>query len=86
MNKQIKKELKQTYKKTGIFLLITFPILCIVGFLLYYFIPSLLDSQFIVILIMVAVGGIVYLIMEIIISKKEKAKKDKPKKFDPFAD
>jgi hypothetical protein len=35
---------------------------------------------------MVAVGGIVYLIMEIIISKKEKAKKDKPKKFDPFAD
>lgn len=80
------KNLRNNYKKIGIFLLIVFPLLCIVGFLLYYFVPSLADMQYVVILIMVAVGGIAFLIMEFISKKLEERAKNKPKKFDPFAD
>jgi len=84
--KRNSKNFKHNYKKIGIFLLIAFPLLCIVGFLLYYFVPSLVDMQYIVILIMIAVGGIAYLIMEFISKKLEEKAKNKPKKFDPFAD
>lgn len=86
MQRNVKNDFKKSYKKIGWFLLIVFPLLCIIGFLLYYFVPSLADMQYIVIMIMIAVGGIAYLVMEFILRKREEKSKNKPKKFDPFAD
>ena len=86
MERNPKNEFKRNYKKIGLFLLIAVPVLCIVGFLLYYLVPSLANMQYVVIMIMIAVGGVVYLIMEYVLRKREERLKNKPKKFDPFAD
>lgn len=77
---------KKNFKKISLFLLIVIPLLCLVGFLLYSFVPSLENMQYVVIMIMIAIGGIVYLIMDYVSRKIEEKKKNKPKKYDPFAD
>ncbi|MDD2445827.1 MAG: hypothetical protein PHX09_03350 [Clostridia bacterium] len=77
---------KKNIKKISWFLLIVFPILLVVGYVLYSLVPSLKDMQIVVIMIMVVVGGFAWLIMEHISRKIEEKKSNKPKKFDPFSD
>lgn len=86
MDKKTKRELKKTRKQIYWFLLIMFPIILVTSFLLYYFIPSLKDNQILVIILMVALGGVGFLIYQIILAKREAKKQNAPKKHDPFAD
>jgi flagellar basal body-associated protein FliL len=86
MNNQNQNYIKKNLKKISWFLLIVFPILLIVGYVLYTLVPSLKDMQIVVIMIMVVVGGFAWLIMEYISKKIEEKRNNKPKKFDPFSD
>lgn len=86
MDKQTKREFKKQRKIIYIFLGISIPIMLILAFLLYYFIPSLKDKQWIVIALIVMFGLAVYGGVLWIMNKNEKRKANKPKPRDPFAD
>lgn len=86
MDKNLKREMKKARKQIYIFLLIMFPCVLLLSFLLYYFIPALQDYQVLVIIIMVALSGIAFVIYEVIDAKRQLKKSKEPKKFDPYAD
>lgn len=86
MNKEVKKEFKVSTKRGLIEILCEFPILllCSIGF---YFLKL---PNWLSILLTVCVGVLVYIVIEIIAykisTKKKQIEKEKPKKFDPYAD
>lgn len=86
MDKQTKRELKKKRKRIYVFLLVAFPVLIVLSFLLYYFVPSLKEHEWIVIAIVVAVGGFLYILLEYLTKKREEKVAKEPKKKDPFAD
>ena len=86
MDKRVKRELKNTRKRIYLFLLFALPILIILSVCLYYFVPTLKDHQWIVIAIVVAVGGFLYILFDYFFKKHEEKKSKQPKKKDPFAD
>lgn len=86
VDKQTKREFKKQRKIIYIFLGISIPVMIVLAFLLYYFIPSLKDKQWIVIALIVMFGLILYGGVLFIMNKNEKRKAKKPKPHDPFAD
>lgn len=87
MDKQTKRDLKKTRKQIYIFLAIAFPVILVGSFLLYHFFPSLRQNEPIVVIIMVALGGIMFFVYQLISAKREAKKlKESKNKFDPYAD
>lgn len=86
MDKQTKRELKKRNKQILRYLLYTAPILLVIVFLLYYFVPSLVENQWVVIMLVVAIGGILYFVFDIIGRKRAEKKAKQPKEKDPYAD
>ena len=84
MDKNIKRKVKSTSKHVLWFCLIAVPILLIVCFALYTLIPSLIDYQYIVILILVCVGGGLFLIYNHFRKKAEEKRALKLKDDDPY--
>ena len=86
MDKQTKRELKKRNKQILRYLLYAAPILLVIVFLLYYFVPSLVENQWVVIMLVVAIGGILYFVFDIIGRKRAEKKAKQPKEKDPYAD
>lgn len=86
MDKLKKRKLRKNRNQFFLFLAIAFPILVIITFLLYYFAPSLVNNQFIVITIIVVFSGLIYVGLDVFLKKREERKLKAPKKKDPFAD
>lgn len=86
MDKQLKRDMKKSRKRIYIFLAIIFPVYLALATILYFYAPSLINQQWIVILLMIAVGLIGYYLMNLIWKKIDDKKAKAPKKHDPFAD
>lgn len=87
MDRQTKRAVKKNSKHFLWFFLIAFPILLIVCYLLYSMAEDFfLKNQWAVIMILVVVGGIIFLIYDIIRRKVEQKRINKLKNDDPYAD
>ncbi|MDD4815729.1 MAG: hypothetical protein PHQ62_01145 [Clostridia bacterium] len=86
MDKYKKRYAKKKLNQFFLFLAIAFPLLVVVTFLLYYFVPSLVNNQFVVITLVVVLSAFIYFGLDIYLKKKEIKKENQPKKKDPFAD
>lgn len=86
LNKQTKRDMKKQRKLIYIFLGISIPIMLVFTYLLYHFVPSLVNSQWIVIALIVVFGLILYGGVLLIQKKVEDKRTKQPKKYDPYAD
>lgn len=86
LNKQTKRDMKKQRKLIYIFLGISIPIMLVFTYLLYHFVPSLVNSQWIVIALIVVFGLILYGGVLLIQKKVEDKRAKQPKKYDPYAD
>ena len=86
MNKQTKRDMKKQRKVIWIFLGVSFPIMLVLVYLLYLLAPSLVNSQWVVITLIVVFGLFLYGGVQVILKKKSENQAKKPKKHDPFAD
>lgn len=78
---------KKTLKRIAIYLAICVPIIAVVSFLLSYFfdIPLWLNV-FVNVLLGIILCFAFYVFSDKLRKRREEQNKDKPKKFDPFAD
>lgn len=86
LDKQTKRDMKKQRKVIWIFLGVAFPIMLVFVYLLYLLAPSLINSQWVVITLIVVFGLILYGGVQIILKKFNEKQAQKPKKPDPFAD
>lgn len=86
MDKQTKRDMKKQRKIIWIFLGVSFPIMLVFVYLLYLLAPSLINSQWVVIALIVVFGLVLYGGVQIILKKIGENQAKKPKKPDPFAD
>ena len=86
LDKQTKRDMKKQRKIIWIFLGVSFPIMLVLVYLLYLLAPSLVNSQWVVITLIVVFGLFLYGGVQVILKKKSENQAKKPKKHDPFAD
>lgn len=86
LNKQTKREMRKQRKIIWIFLAVALPIMLVLTFLLYRFVPSLKNQQWVVIALIVVFGLVLYGGVLWLQKKHDEKQQQKPKKRDPFAD
>ena len=83
MRRDVKRQYKKDLKRIFIFILIMLPVLILASFCLEYFLHISGGWNM---FLLVVIGGFGVLLMELIYSKVQKSKANKPKKKDPYAD
>ena len=86
MDKRKKREIKTNTKHYVWFFVILFPILILVGALIYALIPSLVNNNILFVMLLVVVGGITFFLYEWICKKLRERKEKKLSNGDPYSD
>lgn len=85
MDKQTKRTIKSNTKSILLFLLIAFPILCVICFILYLLVSSLVENQAIMIMLLVVIGAALFFAYEAIMKRRQNKKAEKLSKDDPYS-
>ena len=86
MNKNQKREMKKQRKLIFIFLAVCLPIMVVLAYVLYRFVPSLVNQQWIVVALIVIFGLVLWFAYQWLLKKQAEKNAQKPKKKDPYAD